>query len=739
MIKSLFLALPLSLLSLTAAAQVELSTSDLIRLHSNAPGTPEAIRKSAPACSADNRVELIIRYDSPAALEEIEARGGEIISLAGTRTAIVAVDPDKAEEIAAAMGVTGAQLSVPIKRVNDKALPMSGVTDVWKGTGLPKGFDGSGTVIGIFDTGIDPNHINFKDADGNSRVSRIWHYESTSSRPTVYDTPSKIRTFSADTGTESHGTHVLGVMTGSFVDPSDSEINDFRGVAPGAEIVVGAGEGYNAQIIDAVQRIAQYAQSQNKPCVINLSFGDSVGPHDGTDEFTETISDIAAKYNAVICLAAGNERDQPISIIKALPEENPTLQTMLVKSGIDMGGSFQVYGPMEIWTTDDTPFTVTLDIIDSANPDEALYSYEVPVTKEGYVVQGNNIKNFLPNTNKMDLINDNSIFQELFSNSFMGGICGLNSKNNRYNAKLNFYIEGRKAAYVNKYFIRVRVTGNPGQKIFMYTDGVYIGLGNNNLPGLDVPDGNGTNSNMGCGKETFCVGSYTSANRKETNYEFGTIGDISYFSSYGETPDGRVMPDVAAPGQVIVSSRNSYMPTNTQYLYYYPVSYSYKDQKTNRTYNWTPCAGTSQATPHVAGIFALMRSVNPDLSTHELFRIVRESASEPEFDTPGWGYGKANAYAAIKQIIEETSVYNLTDRNIDGLIIEPTTDGYIITGAEGDTLTAEIFDLSGVRRIGVSDNTSSLSISTSSLDKGTYVLRICGINTSKSIKIAVTR
>ncbi len=95
--------------------------------------------------------------------------------------------------------------------------------------------------------------------------------------PEIYKTPAQISTFTSDTRSESHGTHVLGIMGGSFTTPLTQMLPDLRGVAPGAELIVGCGEGYNVQILDALERIGKYASEQGKPCVMNLSFGDNLG------------------------------------------------------------------------------------------------------------------------------------------------------------------------------------------------------------------------------------------------------------------------------------------------------------------------------------------------------------------------------------------------------------------------------------------------------------------------------
>jgi subtilisin family serine protease len=109
-------------------------------------------------------------------------------------------------------------------------------------------------------------------------------------------------------------------------------------------------------------------------------------------------------------------------------------------------------------------------------------------------------------------------------------------------------------------------------------------------------------------------------------------GVVSNFSSRGPTPDGLVKPDVMAPGEEILSA----LPGGT---------YGRLD-------------GTSMATPHVAGVVALMWSANPrligDIDTTE--RILRETATraQPGLNEPVCpdpkditGAGIVNAAAAV--------------------------------------------------------------------------------------------
>lgn len=731
-----YLTLSLFLLSLTAYSQVSLRTSDIIRLGDivKTINTTDQKHKAAPA--SQSKVDIIMRYDSQSALDEIKSRGGEIISLVGTRTAIVRVAASAAQKVAGADGVTGAMLSTKLKHANDKALPASFVDLVQSGEGLDHGYDGAGIVVGLFDTGIDPNHINFTDADGNNRVKVVYSYPGSTSVPEIYDTPAKISTYDCDTRSESHGTHVLGIMAGSFTDSSTDGAPDYRGIARGAEIAVACGDGYNAQILDGMERICKYAESQGKRCVLNLSFGDNVGPHDGSDEFTEALNDIAVKYNAIMCLAAGNEREQAISIIKELPASDPTLKTLLVKGDTEVGGNFQTYGPIEIWTSDNTPFDVTFDIISRTAPDKSLYSFDVPDKKETYVVQGDNINQFLDNTGRMTLIKEGTEFHNLYTNSFMGGIKGLDPYNKRYYARLNVYIEGRTAATVSRNFVKVTVKGQSGQKIFMYCDGTYMNFGNRNIPGLDIPDGNGTNSNMSSGKSTVAVGSYVTANISGSGYRTSTVGEPSYFSSYGETPDGRVMPVVCAPGQVIVSSRNSYMPTSSGYVTAYPLHYSYLDKKSRKTYYWTTCAGTSQATPHMAGIAALWLQANPELTIDDILDVASRTATLPETGK-GWGNGKVDAWRGIKSILGMSSIYDIIDNAPESIIIEPCSAGYSIYAPGQDSLAVTLHDLSGRTVASASVSGDTADIATSSLPAGVYILKAEGSHTCRTAKVLV--
>lgn len=718
--KIIYISMGLGVAALSVYGQSRFSTGDRMQLHTLTSGIDRSAADLKVLSSGGmESVEVIVRYSDEATLAEIESKGGEVVSRVGYKGAIVRVSPDIAEEIAATRGITGVALSVKAETKNDKSKVQSNVPDVWSGAGLDSPYTGKGVLLGIYDVGIDPNHKAFQNVGGQSRAERVWSYSGASASPSVYDTPTKIKYYTTDSRTDAHGTHVMGIMTGSFMDTVSSSAPDYRGVAPGARLVCAGGAGYLTQILDAMERAGKYANEQEIPCVANLSFGDNVGPHDGSDAFTATLNEIADKYDMVLCVAAGNERGDNVALVRKFTEENTSFETVL-KRGYRSSGSAQAGGQLQVWSTDAEPLEVIFELVSSENPDSVLASYRVPTDKEGYLATDDAPQNQYPNAT---LDRSNAYFSSKYSRSVVGGLGYVDPANNRYVADMYVTLNTKNqldATTYNVYF-RVKVKGKPGQKAYLYCDGIYMTIGSHNkaVGRYEVPDGFGSNSNMASGKSTLCVGSYVSANRSSSGYPSGVVGQPSYFSSYGETGDGREMPDVCAPGQVIVSARNTYCTSSA-----YSKFYTYKDNSSGTTYAWTTMAGTSQASPHMAGIAALVRSANPQLNYKEVKDIIRNTAVLPE-NGKGWGRGRADAYAAVLETLKSTSVDELIENKVEGTLIRkvdvnrweinvPAENGFAVVVCSLDGKIVESAD----------DNASGYTLDCSSLQKGIYVVSV---------------
>ena len=107
----------------------------------------------------------------------------------GILTSLIPVD--RIEDVAAIDGVKGIEVSEVMYPTTDLAREATNADDVLTlsndalTAGLSKEYDGSGVIVGVIDTGIDFQHIAFKDKNGNSRIVGV--YCCTTSDDPVYD------------------------------------------------------------------------------------------------------------------------------------------------------------------------------------------------------------------------------------------------------------------------------------------------------------------------------------------------------------------------------------------------------------------------------------------------------------------------------------------------------------------------------------------------------------------------
>lgn len=675
-----------------------------------------------PLASSSRNVEMIVSYNNPEALDRLRALGA-VREYYGN-VAVVTMPADRMSEAAACKGICSIRPQRKMQPRNFRAKNVSKVPDVWNGKDLPQGYDGTGIVMGVYDTGLDPNSPNFNDAEGNTRIKALYVYPQGSSRPESYTTPEEIAGFTTDDTSQSHGTHVLGTMSGSY--RHEGSKNDYRGVAPGADLIVTTGQGYEGQMLDAVARVGEYARSVGKPCVMNFSWGDNMGPHDGSAPFTAALNAMAQEYDMLIVCASGNEAGSPISIIKDLTEEDHQVKTFL-RAGSESEAS-QGEGMLQIWADDDTPFSVTIEIVAPGQDETApLVSMEMPAGKETYLSAGRRLGWYLGQAiENVDVMEDLN-FNEDYTDSFIGGALGVSELNGRYCADMYSFLDYTGTDDVQT---RICVNGTPGQRIFIYTEGATRQtLTSLRQDGHDGPDGNGTNSNMGSGPNTISVGSYVT----DASYG-GTFQMPSGFSSYGPTTDGRFVPDICAPGQVITSSYNRYYEGWGTY-----PSLTYTDPVTGQEVVYCLMQGTSMAAPHVSGIAALVRQANPELSYAEVKRLLIDTATAPRKDTdnPAWGHGQVNAYNAVKAAVEQSGIRGNAADGRDIMARREADGQWSVTVPAAESFEVAVYDMQG-RRV-ARYNSTGPSLTLNPVERvdagGVYVMRVEAGQRTASFKI----
>lgn len=121
-------------------------------------------------------VEGFVVLADGADMTDVESTGATVVNKAGN-VIVVRMPIDAIKQISELESVERVEITQPVKLYNDVAREVTNVDAVHSGTGLTSSFTGEGVIVGIVDSGIDFNHIAFKDEDGNTRIVRAFVYD----------------------------------------------------------------------------------------------------------------------------------------------------------------------------------------------------------------------------------------------------------------------------------------------------------------------------------------------------------------------------------------------------------------------------------------------------------------------------------------------------------------------------------------------------------------------------------
>lgn len=680
--------------------------------------------KTRSAVTVPETISAIVRLNDGEDVSVLREKGLDVRTTIG-KFHIVSLPLDRAEEIAAMPEVFSMSFGEKSGVRMDVARRLSFSDQVNQGfefKGQQMSFTGRGVVTGLYDMGLDPNHAAFRNADGSTRVKAVY-LSKEQTGVTAYTTPEAIAGFQTDAVGETHGTHVAGIMAGSrnvqgkYAQANGSQVVrtegdiPYYGVAYNSDLVIGCGDFYDSQIMEGVERVVAYARQSGQPAVVNLSLGNNSGSHDPNSETSQILDELSK--DAVICVAAGNEGEQPMAIQKNFSRmAGTTLNTFMSGATND---SWKLRYTAEFWSGTSETFDCELVIYDKL--DQKVVSSK-PATDGAFYSASN-----WPE------------FGEVYdAASSIRVASGVDKNTNRFYVLMSNTTQYKNGSSTK--MLGVNIKGKSGEKCFAYINAGYnpeqeVVFSSQNVQGYIAGSPDGSINGFGCGKKILSVGSYTSRTSAPLlgngNYTGrGTVGAISSFSSYGEV-DGDQLPMICAPGQQIVSSISQYWYENLKMTENDINALSTSFDHTSPYY---PMQGTSMATPFAAGVVALMLEARPDLSSEDIIWILRRKenattdAQTNGVDFKRWGAGKINALKAVKAAIEhdaigETFVDNL-DRNF---MVEYTgAKQYNIVVPGASVMNVTVYNLQGAAVLNATASGSTTALNASALASGIYVL-----------------
>lgn len=266
----------------------------------------------------------------------------------------VAVAKGTKSEIAAARtqpGVTYLEGNTPIEFTLATSNTATRGAEAVRTLNGPDGsdLDGSGVSVGVIDSGIDPTHPFFKEADGSSAVvanlKSLCLDESTATTDCVVKLPNNVDTDTLSVG--GHGTHVSGIVAGRPTALSDG--STVQGAAPGAKLV-SISTGAVLFIIGADSALNWVLENHEAPCgtgvpastcppikVTNNSYGPVGGGSFDPNSATVKLQRALAAEGVLTVWAAGNDGGDGSESLTNPPGQDPTGGVLSVASYFDQG------------------------------------------------------------------------------------------------------------------------------------------------------------------------------------------------------------------------------------------------------------------------------------------------------------------------------------------------------------------------------------------------------------------
>lgn len=753
--KNLLLILSLCLASATIAQtrEVKPNLSPLTRKYlqelSKSPTHDKALDGYASRMHADGNVYLsaLIKVDN-AELAELNLKS--IDANIGTKAGniwTVQVLPVKINEFTNLAGISYIELDQAVFPELNIARGTTRVDSVQRGINLPMPYSGKDVVMGIIDFGFDYNHPAFFDTLYQQyRIRKVWELNGVGSPPAGFTYGNEladsitIKIQGTDDPEQMHGTSVAGIATGSGYGSSTTN-NRLRGMAFGSDVVlVGVRrdtiasqwqQGTFTDFIDGVNYIFNYASQVSKPCVVNISWGSQSGPHDGSTLQNQAFNNLTGP-GKIIVMSAGNEGTEKIHLTKTFTPTDTVINTFLKFTNQNYQRTW-----VDAWGDSAKSFCIAV----------TLYSANAAGNTTSYICVDDSIHDHL-------LINANGS-----DTCFVQFINSTAEFNGRPRMIVDIYNKGTDSVGVS--FKANEGTIHSWNEYYFYGFKYGYQCSFDSLAQSWARNGNSTStvSDMGAADSVILVGAYaskvtfTDINSNSWTYSSYVLPNrLVPFSSRGPYLDGRIKPDITAPGLTLATSVSSYdtsyTPIGSASAY---VITSFFDAINNHTYYYAEFSGTSASSPATAGIVALLLQADPTLSPSRVRDLFNTTAIKDAFTgvippsgNNNWGHGKVNAYGAMKQLLLLLGTYSYAGEPIDVVLFpNPGSGSFSIdyNSNKKNDLNIEVYNMIGGKVMQenwpVINGINRHQLDLSHQSKGTYLVKISSGNGFASIKAIV--
>ena len=523
---------------------------------------------------------------------------------------------------------------------------------VYTGEGLSQSYTGHGVVVGVQDIGFDLTHPNFYSADMRQyRIKALWDQLS---RDTIGSTLYVGRDYVGreallklrhpiDGETQTHGTHTAGIAAGSGAE-GNGDISPYRGMACDADLVLVDNAADNASLIDpkdyykftyatdalGFKYIFDYAERMHQPCVINFSEGSSQDFHGYDQLYYELLAKLIGP-GRIIVSSAGNDGARNSYIHKNIGKERAGAFIMGNEKRFSCTAKSKQTFTFRVSVYDNvaSPQIVDISTVNVCNAQDSLLTDSLLIGGKKYIWR------VLAYPNSYDARETAYDFQ-ISSPSKLGD-----------SPQVSLQVMGRDAD-IELY----RMSG------YMFPHSLD--------PVLDAGNCRYTIFSPSSSPDVICVGS-TSYRTQFVNYlgekkvyDSGQKGIRSAFSAMGPTLDGRIKPDVMAPGQNIISSYSTFFINNPKNVNASVKSDVRHFEYNGRTYAWNANAGTSMSAPVVTGAIALWLQADPTLTPADCLEIFAKTCSH--YDTslsyPNnlYGYGQIDVAAGLREVLRRKAL-----------------------------------------------------------------------------------